>query len=355
MTERTGQTTDYTGQNTEFSVTSKAVEGTPAAKEARYTPNFNRWHGYYRNIPEIKAVINKLVSWTFGRGIIADAANKKKLDKIKGNGKESARTVLKNQWRTALICGDSFAHIIKDNQGRLTNLKPLNPQSVAVVVNDRGIITGYEQESSGRKFDVDEIFHLSFERVADELHGIPFLESLESRILSTNEALADLRTLYHRNIQPINWIEVETDDTTKLTQIENTINAAYKNTENIVIPTGVVKEIKKQSTGQYTTLDSLPYLKFLVRQFVTSCGMPEVIMGWGAETSEASSKVIYLAFQQEIEDKQRYNEEQIEDQLNIKIKLEFPASIEEELQKDQKKDANYQTDVKVGSANKDTK
>jgi len=331
-TLRTGQTTDFTGQNTEFSVSSVATDSAGEG-ETRYTPDFDKWHGYYRQIPELRAVINKLASWTFGRGIKANKQNQAKLDKIKGFGKDSARSVLKNCWRVALICGDSFAHIITDNQGRLTNLKPLG--KMTIIANSEGIVTGYEQEK--KKYDADEIYHLSYERIADELHGIPFIEALETLIISRNEAIADMRILYHRNIKPINFYEVETDDATKLDAIETTINNAYKKSENVVIPAGVLKEIKHMTTGQYATLDSLPYIKFLVRQFVTACGMPEIIMGWGENTTEASANVIYLAYQQDIEDMQLYNEEQILSQLNIDIELEFPASLEEKVKENNSK------------------
>jgi hypothetical protein len=57
--------------------------------------------------------------------------------------------------------------------------------------------------------------------------------------------------------------------------------------------------------------------------------MPEIIMGWGEDTTEASAKIIYLAFQQEIEDMQLYNQEQVEAQLGITIELEFPADLME--------------------------
>jgi hypothetical protein len=242
------------------------------------------------------------------------------------------------------MCGDSFAHIIKDNQGRITNLKPLN--ALTIVTNSEGILIRYDQDvkvEEENKFktinscNVDEIYHLSYERTADEIHGIPFPEALETLILSRNEAIADMRVLYHRNIKPIQFFEVETSDQTTLNSIENTINEAYKKSENVVIPAGVVKEIKKTSTAQYSTLDSLPYIKFLVRQFVTACGMPEIIMGWGEETTEASASIIYLAFQQEIEDMQLYNQEQILNQLGITINLEFPASLEQKLQENESK------------------
>ena len=341
-TLRTGQTTDFSNQGTEFTVDSVDTDGAQIS-ETFYIPQFSKWHGFYRKIPELRSVINKFGSWTFGRGIKADKANKAKLDRIRGIGNESARSVLKNQWRTAMICGDSFAHIIKDNQGRTTNLKPLNPGKVAIVANSQGIIIGYEQwvsEGETIRYEIDEIYHLSYERIADEIHGIPMPEALQELIESRNEGIKDLRTLYHRTVKPIIMYEVETDNTAKLNSLEDTVNKAFKNSESMIIATGVVKEIKKVSSPMFSTgeVNSLDHIKFLVRQFVTAVGMPEVVMGWGAETTEASSNIIYLSYQQEIEDMQLYNQEAVKIQLNITINLEFPASIETSLQRDQKKD-----------------
>ena len=341
-TLRTGQTTDFSNQGTEFEVDSLDTDGA-STKETFYIPEFSKWHGYFRSIPELRSVINKFGSWTFGRGIKADKKNKIKLDKIKGIGRESPRSVLKNQWRVAMICGDSFAHRVKDTAGRLTNLKPLNPGKVAIVANAQGIIIGYEQnlgEGKTMRYDVDEIYHLSYERIADEIHGIPFPEALEDLIKSRNEAIQDLKTLYHRTVKPILFYEVETDDQTKLNKIEATINKSFKNTESVILPAGVIKEIKRASQPQFAgnDINSLSYIKFLVRMFVTSCGMPEVVMGWGEQTTEASANIIYLAYQQEIEDMQLYNQEAVEIQLNITINLEFPASIETMLQQDKAKD-----------------
>ena len=337
-TLRTGQITDFSNQGTEFAVSLQDTDGAEI-NGTSYIPNFKKWHGYYRQIPELRAVINKLASWTFGRGIKANKINQAKLDKIKGFGKDSARSVLKNIWRVALICGDGFGHIIKDKQGRVTNVKPLNPDKIAIIADKQGIIIGYEHEGREGLYDIDEIYHLSYERIADEIHGISFVEALETMVISRNEMLSDLRELYHRTVFPTNIFEAETDDQTKLNSIEDIINEAYKKHENVVIPAGVFKEIKRVSSPHYSTndADALAFLKFLVRGFVTGCGMPEVIMGWGEETTEAAANIIYLAFQQEIEDMQLYNQEQIKGQLSIIVNLEFPASLEDKIKQNNSK------------------
>lgn len=342
-TLRTGQTTDFSNQGTEFTVESQDTDGA-TLKETFYIPKFSTYNGFYRRIPELRSVLNKFTSWTFGRAIKADKKNKEKLKKIRGIGRESARSVLKNCWKVAMICGDSFAHIITDKQNRRTNLKPLNPGKVAIVANSDGIIIGYEMklniEGETIRYDVDEIYHLSYEREADEIHGIPFPEALETLIEMRNEGLGDLRILYHRTVFPINFFEVETTDTAKLNSLEDVVNTAYKNSENVILKAGVLKEIKKSSQPQYAGNDvnSLAYIKFLVRLFVTSCGMPEVVMGWGEQTTESSSKVIVTSYEQEIWDMKLYNEQAAEIQLNITFTIEPAPSIMDDLKKDDSKD-----------------
>ena len=350
---RTGELTDFSNQGTEYSVVAETTDGAEI-KETRYSPDFNKWHGYYRAIPELRAVINKLASWTFGRKIKANKANAAKLNRIRGFGKDVPRSVLKNQWRTAVMCGDSFAHIIKEEHGRLTNLKPLNPQMITIVANAEGIIIRYEQKGKERKFDPEEIYHLSYERIADEIHGIPFPEAIEDLILGRNEGLADLRILYHRNVVPIKFFMAETDNETKLKSIEAKINEAYKKSENVVMPKGVIDEIKDTGTAQYSNLDSLNYIKFLVRQFITACGVPEVVMGWGEETTESSSKIILISYEQEIWDMKLYNVQQGRAQLGITYTIEPAPSLMDELKKDQQKDKGHESKSNL-SADKDGK
>ena len=80
-TLRTGQTTDFSNQGTEFTVDSQDTDAAQDQKETFYIPDFAKYNGYYRQIPELRSVINKFGSWTFGRGIQADEKNKEKLKK----------------------------------------------------------------------------------------------------------------------------------------------------------------------------------------------------------------------------------------------------------------------------------
>lgn len=345
-----GDSTKYTDQ---FEVENLDTDGSNGL-ETTYIPDWSKWHGYYRKIPEFQAAVDKFGSWTVGRGFEADKKNESKVKKIYGFGKDDFESILENMIRAMLICGDSFAEIIRDKQKRVLNIKPLNPGNIKIIANDSGIVDRYEQftDSSGRRYVVarfakDDIIHLSWNRIADEIHGIPFGEKSEDIIKMRNECMQDMRVLFHRYVKPIQIIQVDSDKDSDLTLVQNSFDTAYKKTENIIIPKGIVEQVDRVSIPQFSTLDPLPWLQYLVRQFVTSCGVPEVIMGWGSETTEASSKIIYLAFQQTIEEVQLYMENQMEIQTGIKIKLNFPASIEEDLKSDEKKDAGYQTKPSV--------
>jgi hypothetical protein len=330
----------------EWSVTPKELDSPGDQKTTTYDFfEWNKWNGYYREIAEFGAVIDKMASWTVGKGYEADEKTQKILKKIKGWGKDDFNSILENQLRVALVNGDSFAEIIKDKAGRLINLKPMNPGSMQIIVDRKGMLKNYIQKSTLEKFEPEEIFHLSWNREADEIHGIPFGEKVEPLLKMRIEAMKDLKIVFHRYVKPLILTKIDSDDTNEIATFKTKLDNAVENCENLIIPKDIV-EMERMSIPQYSTLDPLPWLKYLIRVFTTASGMPEVIMGWGEETTEASAKILYLAFQQTIERLQRYVESQLLMQTKIEINLEFPASIEPEaeqtkaktLSSDEKKD-----------------
>ncbi len=355
-TSKSGTVTTYDHTDS-YSVDNADTEGLNYGK-TYYTMDWSKWYGYYKGIPEFQQVIDTLMNWSVGKGFKAKLLTKKTLSRIKGNGKESFNMILSNMGRTALTGGDSYAEIVRDRAKRITNIKPLKPSYISIVYDEFGIIDGYEQfvNRNGKReviqtFKPSEILHFSWNRMADELHGIPFAQKLERIILMIWEAMEDQKIVFHRYVKPLQIFEAETDDPTELETVETKINSAYGKTENMVIPKDTMKLAQLVSVPQYSTLDPLNWLKFLIRQFVTSCGVPEVVMGWGEETTESASKVIYGAFEQTIQKIQLWIEETIKIQLNIEINLEFPNSMFEDLKKDQKKDGpqkgNQPSDTKL--------
>jgi hypothetical protein len=346
------------------------VQSTPGV---RHYPNWSKWFGYYKNIPDVQAVVNKLAAWTVGRGYEVPeksflekftrkpSRTKEILERISGCGVDTFNTILKNQLRAAFICGDSFAEIVRNKRQEFINLKPINPGSIVIKSNARGVIIGYEQivipygegglhQPKTIKFPPGRIFHLSWNRLGDEPHGRSIMEPLEDVIDSKNEAMKDMRIVFHRYVKPLVVSEVDTDDETEIKAFREKLDRAVRYMENMVIPMGTAR-MDRISIPQYSTLDPLPWLKLLQIYFITAAGVPEIILGHGGSTTEASAKILYLSFQQTVEDIQLWVEEQCRKQLKIEIELNFPENIGPELAMDIQKERNMNNFSETGGGN----
>ena len=129
----------------------------------------------------------------------------------------------------------------------------------------------------------------------------------------------------------------DTDETAEINAFKNKIDKAVNKSENIFIPKDVA-EFEIMAVPANSTLNPLPWIESLNNSFFQATGVPQIIVGSSSEFTEATAKIAYLAFQQTIEEEQLFIEEEILLQLNLVINLEFPASLENELLSDQKKD-----------------
>ena len=119
---------DLTNVVTDFSVDTQITDGATDQKETTWmNTDWTQYFGYYKKIPEVAGVIDAKASWTIGKGFTADEITTMLLDTIKGNGFDTFNTILENMERTKEIGGDSYAEIIRDDNGILINLKPLDP------------------------------------------------------------------------------------------------------------------------------------------------------------------------------------------------------------------------------------
>jgi len=328
---------------TDFSVDTKDTDAAGNAKETKYTnTKWSQYLGYYKEIPELAAAIDAKATWTVGKGFQADDVTTMILDTIKGFGVDTFNTILENMIRTYNIGGDAFCEIIRDEEENLINIKPLDAGTIGIIVDEKGMILRYEQErkvkgANPKIFQPDQIFHLARNRVADEIHGVSIIERLENIILMRNEAMTDWKRVLHRNIDPMMIFHLDTDDTSKIAAFKAKMDAARGKGENMYIPKDAVVP-EQLSIAPNAALNPLPWIEALNNYFFQATGVPQIIVGSSAEFTEATAKIAYLAFQQTIEEEQLYIEEQVLSQLNLVIELEFPASLENELLSDSKKD-----------------
>ncbi len=270
---------------------------------------------------------------------------------------------MENLVKVKKINGDSFAHIIKDKAGRLINLKPLNPGLLRIVVNDMGIITKYQQLDVDKKnivkdYTPDEIFHLCNDRNADEIHGVSIFEALKDVLKNIKQLDNDMRVVFHRFVVPMLIFKLDTDDESEIAKFKTKGDKAVNEGDNLYIPKDAV-DIDTLNIAQFATLNPLDWRKEWIDHAIKSTGIPRLILGSSSEETEASAKVVYLAFQQTIEKEQRFIEEQCKLQLNIELEYEFPARIEENLGEDEGKDSainkTKRNEVEITSIDKTNK
>ncbi len=340
---------DLTNAITPYSVTPMSTDGIADQAETTYMNNeWSQQLGYYKQIPELNVTINAKATWTVGKGYMADDETTMLLQTFNGWGNDTFNTIIENMMRTYLIGGDSFAEIIRDDDDVLINLKPLDPGVMRVVVGRNGRIKRYEQLSKvkqqPKKFKTEDILHLSRNRVADEIHGDSLVNVLANIILMRNEAMTSYKQVMQRYMKPRYVFHLDTDDTAKIAEFKAKMDKAWADGENIYVPKGIVVP-ELQAVSPNATLNPQTWIDSLNQYFYQASEGTDIVIGVNQSITESNGKIRYLAFQQFIEADQLYLEEQILAQLNLEIEFNFPASLENELLSDEKKDGQGETAV----------
>lgn len=345
---------NMTDNVTDYSVNSVSLDGVQDQDETKWiNTNFSKWLGYYKATPELKAAVDMRAVWTVGKGFKADARTEAILDHISGCGVDTFNSILKNAITLKRVGGDFFAEIIRDAEtGTLINLKPLDPSTMQIVYNKKGVIIAYEQinktsRSKPQRFSPKDIFHLCNKRIGNEIHGVSDIEPLEPIILANLETFFDIKTVAHRFNVPLRVVEVDTDDTAKIAELTTKYENLIKNKEVIFVPKGSVAITTEQ--GATNSIGNLiTWRDHLRNYFFQALGLPQIILGGSQEFTESTAKIAYLAFQQSVEDEQLDIETQIWNQLQLRIELDFPATIQNELISDTNKDANQGMELQPG-------
>jgi len=318
-------TTDLTHSVKSFSVASQTLDSvTGQQKESYYDyPNASKQLGYYKTIPEYKKAIDALATWTVGKGFTTSPTTEATFDFVKGWGEDSIHSILWNLIVLKKACGDSFAEIIRDENGGLNNLKPLWTGDMRVVVGRNGIIKRYEQRMGGKitKFKPSEILHLVNDRVGNEIHGTACIDACKWVIDARNEALEDARKIQHRKLS-LGVLYIDGDDDTKTQHIMDKYQDAVKNGEILVLP----KEVAEIRDTGVTIDNPIQWITYLENFFYQAVGIPRVI-ATSENFTEASSKVGYLTFEPIYTREQTDLEKDLWMQVGIKLSFNRPPSL----------------------------
>jgi len=326
-----------------YEVAALNTDGISQLTETKYTNTMWSTHwGYFNTHPELKSAILMKAIWDVGKGFETDAYTKVILDHITGMGKDTFEDILFNMDVCRYVGRDSFAEIMRDEGGTLINLKPLDPGSIRMIFNSKGILIRYEQFNKlakGQvlhKFKPNEIFHLSNNRLADQIHGISVIESLDGTLLAEMESFTDTKQLMHRQVKPFIIFKLKTDDTTKIDELVSKIDVLRNKGEDLYIPDD--EDILSYEVVQVNpSAMILNWRTEVTNKFYRALGLPLILFG-SANSTESGGKMEYFAHEQVFEHSQRYLEKQIWNQLHLKINLIPPQSMAQNLATDAGKD-----------------
>src|SRR3990167_6527657 len=329
-------TSELKGGVPDYKVQAKTVvEAGPQPKT--YSTNSQFWStrlGYYKTIPELKQAVDSLALWTAGKGWTTELIDDKViLEQINGWGEDTFDSLMQQAIMLKKIQGEAYFEIIRDDEGTPINLKPMNPGRMRNVVNPKGLLIAYEEmDAEGkipiREYKVDEIFHVVNSRVANEILGTSVIESCQWVIDARNEAMGDLRRVLHRST--IRVLYVDMDDTTKIGTVREQYKEAIKNGEVLILP-GKAADNSFQDLQIPPTQAYLEWIRYLENFFYQAVGIPKIILGGSQEFTEASSKVGYLTFEQVYAAEQRLLEQDLWNQLAIRLTFERPVSLKEDV------------------------
>ena len=318
-------TTDMTSKVSNYSVDLKTTESASGSGETYYdNPYFTKWFGYYKLIPELKKPVDVFITWVLGQGYTTQNAREKViLEHINGWGEDTFLSILWNMLVMKKINGDAFAEIIKKDD-IVQNIKPLDPASMRIVCNPQGRIIRYEQRNkvnSPKTYKVEEIFHISNDRVADEIHGTSICECVQWVLDAMHEAMTDKRRTLHRST--IRVMEVDEDDPARLTSLKTTYAEAINKGEVLLVPkgTGAIQDLVPPTT------EHLEWLRYLENKLYQNLAVPKVILGGTAENTEASAKVSVIVFDPIFIKEITELELDVWNQLGFKIKINKQPSL----------------------------
>ncbi len=319
------------------------------------------WDAFNR-VPKLKSAIIMKGIWTIGKGYNCSPRTKVYLDHINGNGKQTFRDLLFSAIITKQVARDAYLHIVKSHENKsaenpkgIINLIMLDPANMVQIYNKSGQIIRYELLTAKPKngvvnkiknlvtgshtvtaFEPDEIFHLTNHQFAGETHGRSVPEMCEKIILADDENFDICRRVAKYHSVPFIIFTLGSDDATTKTTIKANIKDARETGDDMIL-TADPNILKAEPVPINPSTFLMEWRNQNNEEFYRAVGMPMVLFGGGG--TEANGKTSYLGHETVFEHDQRYIEEQIREQLGFDIDLNSPASLLENLQMDEQKDA----------------
>lgn len=333
-------TTTNIGSSADYLVPAKALDIADGQEEYYwYFSNASKNFGYYKQIPELKKAIDALAMWTCGRGYTVEIdLIGNSVDNLSGWGEDCLLSLLWNMIVVKKVNGDSFAETIRNQNNTIINLKPLSPERVRIVLGANGLIKRYDYLDVNKNWTpikTMNMLHLCNDRVGNECHGTSVIDACKWVIDARNEAMDVYRKILKRSLA-YGILEVDTGDAVQIAAITSEYKDAVKNGEVLVLPKGLA-EIKDT---KISVQDFLSWIRYLEDFFYQAVGIPKIILGGSDQVSEGSNKMSSYNFEQVYMSEQKLLEDDLWNQLMIKIKFERPNSLQGNMQANEAKNTS---------------
>ncbi len=267
-----------------------------------------KYEEIYKKVPLVQAAINYTADLAVGTGynlISEDASAKMEVYEVleqQDFGLLSHRLT-----RHLLVYGNAYVEIVRLGD-KIVELKLLHPKDMKVITNDTGEVQGYEQVlgmGKNIKFTPDEIAHFKWNVIGDELYGTSAIESVVEAINVKLQMEHDLRLISHRYAAPQiqyaigNGEEPATEE--QITEFESQLDNQTPEMDLVTSHLVNVKDIRPISGS----IGVEEFLKHIENQVIAGLQVPEVALGRGQNSTEATAKVQLGIFDRRVKAIQR--------------------------------------------------
>lgn len=349
-------TTDLNSANLGYETPTASIDQSQDKETEWANDDWPEGLGLYQDNPAYKEPIRALARWTVGKGYTVELPRDKIiLESIRGSGEDSFQSIMTNHIITKKGNGDAYSEIVRDEKtGTIINLKPLDPSICKTIFNKKNIIIRYEiRNAAGTyvRFKTEDIFHSMNDRITSEIHGTPAWKACKWELEARKESMKNMRRILNRSTMRVIYVDV--DDSTKLNTIKTEWKTGIKDGEVLLLPGQRGKDFEVVDYSIPDISAFMRFLEYLDNRIYQALGVPKPIIDVTG-TTEASSKVGFMTFEPVYTEEQTLLEQDIWNQLAIRIKFNRPPSLTSSVQEDETKNTGQtsiqpnETEVSVG-------
>ena len=276
--------------------------------EAISTDKLEKYEEIYKKVPIVQAAINYTADLAVGTGyslISEDETAKAKVAEVLDQ--QDFGLLSHRLTRHLLVYGNAYVEIVKLGN-KLVELKLLHPKNMVVEADDSGEIKGYKQElgmGETINFSPEEIAHFKWNVIGDEIYGTSAIESVVEAINVKLQMEGDLRLISHRYAAPQIQYAIGTDaepaTEEQITEFESQLDNQTPEMDLVTSHAVKVNTIRPLSGS----IGVEEFLKHMENQVIAGLQVPEVALGRGQNSTEATAKVQLGIFDRRVKAIQR--------------------------------------------------